>query len=117
MFDTRLFRPGAGVGRRREWQSFRARSEGDARGDAQGDPLVFQMGEDIALASPFGVTTGLADEFGRDRVRDAPCSEVAVVGAAVGAAIGGMRPSSCNSRRLHVGRDRPAAHQAAMRAT
>jgi pyruvate dehydrogenase E1 component beta subunit len=56
------------------------------------DPLVFQMGEDIALASPFGVTTGLVKEFGRERIRDAPCSEVAVVGAAVGAAIGGMRP-------------------------
>jgi len=56
------------------------------------DPAVIQMGEDIAGAPPFGVTTGLAAEFGTERVRDTPCSEVAVVGAAVGAAIGGMRP-------------------------
>jgi len=56
------------------------------------DPAVFLMGEDIAGAPPFGVTTGLAADFGTERVRDTPCSEVAVVGAAVGAAIGGMRP-------------------------
>jgi pyruvate dehydrogenase E1 component beta subunit len=62
------------------------------REEMRRDPLVFQMGEDIALASPFGVTTGLAKEFGRERIRDAPCAEVAVVGAAVGAAMGGMRP-------------------------
>ncbi len=49
------------------------------------------MGEDIAGAPPFGVTAGLAKEFGTERIRDTPCSEVAVVGAAVGAAMGGMR--------------------------
>ena len=93
MFDTRLFRPGAAVKpEERDWQSFRGALNEAMREEMRRDPLVFQMGEDIALASPFGVTSGLANEFGRDRIRDAPCSEVAVVGAAVGAAIGGMRP-------------------------
>jgi len=93
MFDTRLFRPGAPVApQERDWQSFRGALNQAMREEMRRDPFVFQMGEDIALASPFGVTTGLAAEFGRARIRDAPCSEVAVIGAAVGAAIGGMRP-------------------------
>ncbi len=93
MFDTRLFRPGARVApQERDWQSFRGAINEAMREEMRRDPSVFQMGEDIALASPFGVTTGLAAEFGRERIRDAPCSEVSVVGAAVGAAIGGMRP-------------------------
>ena len=93
MFDRRLFRSGGAVSpQEREWPSFRGAINEAMREEMRRDPLVFQMGEDIALASPFGVTTGLVKEFGRDRIRDAPCSEVAVVGAAVGAAIGGMRP-------------------------
>lgn len=93
MFDTRLFRPGGPVKpEERDWPSFRGAINEGMREEMRRDASVFQMGEDIALASPFGVTTGLAAEFGRDRIRDAPCSEVAVVGAAVGAAIGGMRP-------------------------
>ena len=93
MFDDRLFRPGAPVKpEEKDWPSFRGAINEAMREEMRRDPLVFQMGEDIALASPFGVTTGLVKDFGRDRIRDAPCSEVAVVGAAVGAAIGGMRP-------------------------
>jgi pyruvate dehydrogenase E1 component beta subunit len=93
MFDTRLFRPGGPVKpEEKDWPSFRGAINEAMREEMRRDPLVFQMGEDIALASPFGVTTGLAAEFGRERIRDSPCSEVAVVGAAVGAAIGGMRP-------------------------
>jgi len=93
MFDTRMFRSGAPVKpEEREWPSFRGSINQAMREEMQRDPTVFQMGEDIALASPFGVTTGLAKDFGIERIRDAPCSEVAVVGAAVGAAIGGMRP-------------------------
>ena len=93
MFDKRLFRSGGNVSlREREWQSFRGAINEAMREEMRRDPTVFQMGEDIAGASPFGVTTGLAGEFGIERVRDTPCSEVAVVGAAVGAAIGGMRP-------------------------
>lgn len=93
MFDDRLFRPGAPVKpEEKDWPSFRGAINEAMREEMRRDPLVFQMGEDIALASPFGVTTGLVREFGPERIRDAPCSEVAVVGAAVGAAIGGMRP-------------------------
>lgn len=93
MFDRKLFRSGGTVSpQEREWPSFRGAINEAMREEMRRDPLVFQMGEDIALASPFGVTSGLATEFGTERIRDAPCSEVAVVGAAVGAAIGGMRP-------------------------
>ncbi|MHB0884741.1 MAG: alpha-ketoacid dehydrogenase subunit alpha/beta [Bacillota bacterium] len=55
------------------------------------DPRVIVMGEDVAFGF-FGVTSGLVDEFGRDRVRDTPISENAIVGAAVGAAMTGLRP-------------------------
>jgi pyruvate dehydrogenase E1 component beta subunit len=93
MFDRRLFRSGGEVRpAERGWPSFRGAINEAMREEMRRDPLVFQMGEDIALASPFGVTTGLVKEFGPERIRDAPCSEVAVVGAAVGAAINGMRP-------------------------
>src|SRR5271167_382109 len=58
------------------------------------DPSVVLIGED--LADPAGgisqVTKGLSTTYGRDRVRDTPISEVAIVGAAVGAALAGLRP-------------------------
>ena len=58
------------------------------------DETVFLMGEDIA--DPFGgsykVTLGLSTEFGTARVRNTPISELAIAGAAVGAALAGMRP-------------------------
>lgn len=60
------------------------------------DPRVFLIGEDIGVPGGFGggftVTLGLAEEFGRERVIDTPISEAAIVGAAVGAAMVGMRP-------------------------
>src|SRR5579864_3611954 len=60
------------------------------------DPRVFLIGEDIGIPRGFGggftVTLGLSDEFGHDRVMDTPISEAAIVGAAVGAAMVGMRP-------------------------
>jgi pyruvate dehydrogenase E1 component beta subunit len=60
------------------------------------DPSVFVMGEDVAAwgegGGVFGVTKGLAEEFGRERVRDTPISEEGIVGLAVGAAATGMRP-------------------------
>jgi len=58
------------------------------------DETVFLLGEDIGRywGGAFKVTKGLAEEFGDDRVRDTPISESAIVGAAVGAAITGMRP-------------------------
>jgi pyruvate dehydrogenase E1 component beta subunit len=60
------------------------------------DPRVFLLGEDIARwgtgGGVYGVTRGLVDEFGPERVRDTPVSEEAIVGLAVGAAMMGMRP-------------------------
>src|SRR5579885_3410414 len=57
------------------------------------DDDVFIMGEDIAeLGGSMGVTQGLLDEFGPERVRNTPISEMAIVGAGVGAAMAGMRP-------------------------
>jgi pyruvate/2-oxoglutarate/acetoin dehydrogenase E1 component/TPP-dependent pyruvate/acetoin dehydrogenase alpha subunit len=57
------------------------------------DPSVFIMGEDIGLyGGAYGATKGLFDEFGEERVRDTPISEATSGGAAVGAAMAGMRP-------------------------
>jgi pyruvate dehydrogenase E1 component beta subunit len=60
------------------------------------DPAVFLLGEDLGVPGGFGggftVTLGLSEEFGHDRVMDTPISEAAIVGAAVGAAMTGMRP-------------------------
>jgi acetoin:2,6-dichlorophenolindophenol oxidoreductase subunit beta len=57
------------------------------------DDDVFIMGEDIAeMGGSMGVTQGMLEEFGPDRVRNTPISEMAIVGAGVGAAIAGMRP-------------------------
>jgi acetoin:2,6-dichlorophenolindophenol oxidoreductase subunit beta len=57
------------------------------------DDDVFIMGEDIAeMGGSMGVTQGMLEEFGPERVRNTPISEMAIVGAGVGAAIAGMRP-------------------------
>ncbi len=57
------------------------------------DDDVFIMGEDIAeMGGSMGVTQGLLDEFGPERVRNTPISEMAIVGAGIGAAMAGMRP-------------------------
>src|SRR5216110_683815 len=57
------------------------------------DEDVFIMGEDIAeMGGSMGVTAGLLDEFGPERVRNTPISEMAIVGAGIGAAMQGMRP-------------------------
>src|SRR6201987_3829732 len=54
---------------------------------------VFVMGEDIAeMGGSMGVTAGMLDEFGPDRIRNTPISEIAIVGAGIGAAMQGMRP-------------------------
>ncbi|HLM34650.1 MAG TPA: alpha-ketoacid dehydrogenase subunit beta [Gaiellaceae bacterium] len=59
----------------------------------RGDEDVFIMGEDIAeMGGSMGVTQGLLDEFGAERIRNTPISEMAIVGAGIGAAIAGMRP-------------------------
>ncbi|OGI44041.1 MAG: pyruvate dehydrogenase [Candidatus Muproteobacteria bacterium RBG_16_64_11] len=57
------------------------------------DPRVFLMGEDVGrYGGSYAVTKGFLDEFGPERIRDTPLSELAFVGCGVGAALGGMRP-------------------------
>ena len=57
------------------------------------DDRVFLMGEDIgAYQGSYAVTRGFLDEYGPDRIRDTPISESAIMGSAMGAAIGGLRP-------------------------
>lgn len=61
--------------------------------ELQRDPTVVLMGEDIAVwGNLFGCSRGLVDKFGKERVRDTPISEAGFAGAAVGAAVSGMRP-------------------------
>jgi len=57
------------------------------------DPRVFLMGEDVGkYGGTYAVSKGLLEEFGPERVRDTPLSELGFVGAGVGAALGGLRP-------------------------
>src|SRR5712691_11187773 len=57
------------------------------------DDDVFLMGEDIAeMGGSMAVTQGLLEEFGPERVHNTPISEMAIVGAGIGAAMAGMRP-------------------------
>jgi pyruvate dehydrogenase E1 component beta subunit len=56
------------------------------------DPKVVLIGEDIRPGGVFKTTVGLLEKFGPERVWDTPISETAIVGAAMGAAMGGMRP-------------------------
>ncbi|HEV1996686.1 MAG TPA: alpha-ketoacid dehydrogenase subunit beta [Candidatus Dormibacteraeota bacterium] len=59
----------------------------------EGDPRVFILGEDVgAYGGAYSVTRGLQEQFGPERVRETPIAESGIVGAAVGAAMGGMRP-------------------------
>ena len=58
-----------------------------------GDERVFLMGEDVGkYGGTYAVSKGLLEEFGPERIRDTPLSELGFVGAGVGAAMGGMRP-------------------------
>ena len=63
------------------------------REEMERDKTVFLLGEDIGKhGGAFGVTRGLFDLFGPERVRDTPISENTIVGTALGAAVAGMRP-------------------------
>jgi pyruvate/2-oxoglutarate/acetoin dehydrogenase E1 component len=65
------------------------------REEMRRDPTVFIMGEDVAVwggGGVFGVTKGLVEDFGPDRVRDTPISEEIIAASAVGAAATGTRP-------------------------
>ena len=64
------------------------------RDELRADERVLVMGEDIGVfGGAFKVTDGFVDEFGEARVIDTPLAEAAIVGAAVGAAVVGMRPA------------------------
>lgn len=70
----------------------KALTEGIAQ-EMRADPTVFVLGEDVgAYGGIFDSTKGLIEEFGPERIRDTPISETAFIGAAVGAAMSGMRP-------------------------
>ena len=56
------------------------------------DPLVWAVGEDLGRGGVFGQYRGLVEEFGAERISDAPISEAAILGASVGAAMMGTRP-------------------------
>lgn len=58
----------------------------------EADERVIVLGEDVAEGGPYTATAGLADAFGRERVRNTPISENTVAGVAVGAAQAGCRP-------------------------
>ncbi len=61
--------------------------------EMRADENVFLMGEDVGLyGGAFGVSVGMFQEFGAERVKDTPISEAAIAGAAAGAAVTGMRP-------------------------
>jgi len=63
------------------------------RQEMRRDPKVYVTGEDVGVfGGCFGVTAGLIEEFGPDRVRDTPITESAIVGSSVGAAATGLRP-------------------------
>ena len=63
------------------------------RQEMQRDERVFVIGEDVGVfGGAFGVTLGLVEEFGEERVIDTPISELGLAGALTGAALTGMRP-------------------------
>jgi pyruvate/2-oxoglutarate/acetoin dehydrogenase E1 component len=74
-------------------RTYRAAIAGGIAQEMRRDPSVVMIGEDIGAAGGvFKLTEGLFDEFGPTRVRDTPISEQAIVGAAMGAAMTGLRP-------------------------
>ncbi len=73
--------------------TFREALNESLRYNMKKDSRVFCWGEDIGiLGGAFGVTAGLIEEFGPERIIDTPISEIAITGAAIGAALGGLRP-------------------------
>jgi pyruvate dehydrogenase E1 component beta subunit len=73
--------------------SYREALRAAHRDALQRDRRVFVMGEDVGrYGGSYAVTKGLLAEFGEDRIRDTPLSELGFVGAGVGASLGGMRP-------------------------
>lgn len=73
--------------------SYREAMREAMRAALQNDPRVFLMGEDVGrYGGTYAFSKGFLDEFGPERIRDTPLSELGFVGAGVGAALGGLRP-------------------------
>ena len=73
--------------------SFRDALRESLREALAADPRVFLLGEDVGrYGGTYAVSKGLLEEFGPDRIRDTPLSELGFTGAAIGAALGGLRP-------------------------
>jgi len=73
--------------------TFREALNESLRYNLKNDNKVFCWGEDIGvLGGAFGVTAGLYKEFGPERIIDVPISEIAIVGAGIGASMGGLKP-------------------------
>ncbi|MBI5305700.1 MAG: alpha-ketoacid dehydrogenase subunit beta [Chloroflexi bacterium] len=74
-------------------KSYRDAIKDALREEMKRDERVFIMGEEVGVwGGTYAVTRGLHDEFGDKRVRDTPIAEAVIVGAAIGAAMGGLRP-------------------------
>jgi pyruvate/2-oxoglutarate/acetoin dehydrogenase E1 component len=74
-------------------QSYREAVRESLREALHADPRVFLMGEDVgAYGGSYAASKGLLQEFGPERIRDAPLSEAGFTGMGIGAALGGMRP-------------------------
>jgi pyruvate/2-oxoglutarate/acetoin dehydrogenase E1 component len=92
MFSRRLFEHGAKIPpEQKRLPGYRGAINEALIEEMERDSHIIIMGQDVGKAPPFGVTLGLLDKFGPERVLDTPISEIAMVGSAVGAAIGGMR--------------------------
>ena len=72
--------------------TYRAAINEVLREEMEKDSNVFIIGEDVSPGGVFGVTEGLAEKFGEKRVIDTPIAETAIMGAAIGAAMAGLRP-------------------------
>jgi len=73
--------------------SYREALRAGLRDALRGDPRAFLLGEDVGrYGGCYAVSKGLLEEFGAERVRDTPLSESAFVGAAIGAALDGLKP-------------------------
>lgn len=76
-----------------ETMTYREAMRAAIREALQRDERIFLMGEDVGrYGGAFGVSLGLLEEFGPERIRDTPLSEAGFVGAGIGAALAGMRP-------------------------
>ena len=73
--------------------TYREAVSGALREALNEDPRVFLVGEDIGpYGGAYAVTKGFTEEFGPERIKDSPLSESVIIGAGIGAAMGGLRP-------------------------